>query len=362
MLEYEWERRWGKKQGSIYSPKGFKPVPSAAEERMGRDDRRLKKVAERVAFMNSLDKDAGGHVFPRIRPTSSARNSKIQTFIISQQHTRTILSLCKSHHATVTNAIFVLVTFAWLRLVASRTDPRNARVSEAERKRWKAIGSERMPIMMYTAINLQSNIFLALGYLNVVLPGFLPHLALEQCESDEEARKVLERTFWLRVRSVRDQHTKVLSSPLFRERAERAKAWAVIDDYEEELTTAKAEGGSRVAPKQPRVPSVALLGVSLLANLDNLYLPSNFPALNLFDILNGTRKNTGGILLMGYTFRGRIYSTLGWDSRSFEPGVVEEFFEKFEATLKEFLLPSVEGVVFERGLECRSKAAEQARL
>ncbi len=293
------------------------------------------------------------------------------------------------------------MAFAWLRLVASRADPRNTRVSEAERKIWRAVGNTRMPIMMYTAVNLRpylhaalnphpldSRIFLILGYLNVVLPGFLPRIALEKCNAEEEKRKVLEKTFWLRARSVRDQHRKTLRSPLFasqnrvmgKERAARAKDWAVIDDHEEEVRKRKMKGsppppplpssptpsagsasGDGVGKKKP--PSAALLGLSLFGDLDNVYAPTNFPALDVVDLLSGTRKNTGGMLLMGYTFRGRIYSTLGWDARCFEPGVVEEFWKNVEEAWKEFLIPgSVAGDIrFERGLECGMKEVE-ARL
>ena len=255
-----------------------------------------------------------------------------------------------------------------------------------------------MPIMMYTAVNprpymderlapLESYIFVALGYLNIVLPGFLPRLALEGCSTEEEKRNVLERTFWLRARSVRSQYRKFLRSPLFishnremaRERASKAKAWAVIDDREEEVRSRKRKGlpppppshfpppASAPADKSkqkqsPKLPSAALLGLSLFADLDSVYLPTNFPALDIVDHHETTRKNTGSMLLMGYTFRGKIYSTLGWDARCFEPGVVEEFWDIFEETLKDFLVPGVENVVFERGLECDMKEVVEARL
>ncbi len=338
-------------------------------------------------------------MFPRVRPIHPARRSKIKTFIIPQHHSRAILALCKSQGVTLTNAIFALVALAWLRVVAFRSDPRNTRLSEAERKRWKALGDERMPIMMYTAVNprpymderlahLESYIFVALGYLNIILPGFLPRLALKGCNTVEERHQMLERTFWLRARSVRDQYQKFIRSPLFasrnvemaKERASKAKAWAVIDDREEDArrrkrnglpplpsphfpseksASAQADGNKQ---KQPKHPSAALLGLSLFANLDAVYLPTNFPALDIVDHHEGTRKNTGSMLLMGYTFRGKIYSTLGWDARCLEPGVVEEFWDTFEKTLKEFLIPDVEDVVFERGLECDVREMVEARL
>ncbi len=119
-----------------------------------------------------------------------------------------------------------------------------------------------------------------------------------------------------------------------RERASKAKAWAVIDDREEEVRSRKRKGlpppphfppPPAPAPadkkQSPKLPSAALLGLSLFADLDSVYLPTNFPALDIVDHHETTRKNTGSMLLMGYTFRGKIHSTLGWDARCFEPGV-----------------------------------------
>src|SRR5258708_5663854 len=62
MLEEEWEKRWGKRYGAVYRPGGFRPIPLAAEGRMGTDGGKFKRAAERVAFQNSLEKDIVSHL------------------------------------------------------------------------------------------------------------------------------------------------------------------------------------------------------------------------------------------------------------------------------------------------------------
>ena len=190
---------------------------------------------------------------------------------------------------------------------------------------------------MDAALPPESYVFLTLGYLNVVLPGFLPHFA-DNTISDEHKKKALDSIFWSRAKSVRTQSRKALSSPFFasrnriasQERALRAKAWAVLDDKaDEENRRAKAglpplppvvkplaESKPLPPPVQaaPKAPSAALIGVSIWPSVDPVYEPSNFPAINLIQLLTQTRKNTGGMLIMGFTLREKINITIGWDA------------------------------------------------
>src|SRR5260370_5578046 len=87
--------------------------------------------------------------------------------------------------------------------------------------------------MMYSAVNLrpymeatppprESYVFLTLGYLNVILPGFLPCFT-GQSMSDEDKKKALYSIFWLRVKYVRVQSRKALSSSFLRVETE---SWA----------------------------------------------------------------------------------------------------------------------------------------
>src|SRR5258708_5565225 len=305
--------------------------------------------------------------------------------------TRSVLARCKAHGVTVSNTVFVLCSFAWIRLVSSRLA--NPRTTEAEKRRWRQISDETLPIMMYTAVNLrpymdamppppESYVFLTLGYLNVILPGFLPRLANQ---SMADKKKVLHSIFWLRAKCVREQSQKTLSGPFFasrnrimgQERAIRAKAWAVLDDRADEderrvkaglapLPLAPPSSVSKPSPpptpSAPKHPSAALIGVSIWPSIDSIYKVSNFPAIHLDQLVTQTRKNTGGMLIMGFTLRDKISITFGWDANCFPEGVMEEFWEGFEKGMEEFLVGEEEKFVLERGLEVGLQRRESARL
>jgi len=139
------------------------------EEWMPVPEGRLRAVVEIVAFQNSQCKDIGDYTFPHIKPKSKHRN-KVSTIIVAAHSslTRSILARCKAHGVTVSNAVFFLYSLAWIRL----------------------------------------------GYLNVILLGFLPHLA-DQSMTDEDKKKALHSIFWFPAKCVREQSHKTLSGPFF---------------------------------------------------------------------------------------------------------------------------------------------------
>ena len=55
LLKEEWEKRWGRNQGAVYMPGGFRPIPNAAEGRLGSGGR-MKEAADRVALLNNSEK------------------------------------------------------------------------------------------------------------------------------------------------------------------------------------------------------------------------------------------------------------------------------------------------------------------
>lgn len=196
---------------------------------------------------------------------------------------------------------------------------------------------------MYSALNLRPYLmankalndsywFLAIGYFNVILPGFIPR------SGD------LAPTFWHRARSAKAQSTDAAKNPMIvsrsremaRERGERARAWAKEDDDKER--------GIWVAPppqvKKPteRPPSNALIGLSLLGNLDGMYKHSAFPDIHLHTLTTGSRQRAGGMLLFGYTFVGKLWLSLGYDENGFDKDIVERFWANVLGCINEFLV------------------------
>lgn len=207
---------------------------------------------------------------------------------------------------------------------------------------------------MYSALNIRPYLkaekalndsywFIAIGYFNVVLPAFLPQ------SSDVKA------TFWHRARSAKKQSADAAKHPLIvsrtlemaHERGSRARIWAKQDDD-------RAAGVVSPAPlplppslentpvpeclvPASKAPSTALIGLSLLGNLDGMYKHSDFPELKLHTLTTGSRQRSGGMLLFGYTFVGKLWISLGYDENGFEKEVVHKFWNNVLSAVDELL-------------------------
>ncbi|KAH9937281.1 uncharacterized protein B0H18DRAFT_1113137 [Fomitopsis serialis] len=153
-------------------------------------------------------------------------------------------------------------------------------------------GEAELPTMMYSALNLRpyftptkllhdSYWFLAIGYFNVILPSFLP-------SSDQE------KTFWHRARQAKSQSIQAAKNKMIvsrtremaQERAERSRCGR------RKTTRGNGAPGSRrllpcvpsvkdILPVRPSAPSSALMGLSLLGNLDAMYTAAAYPDLKL---------------------------------------------------------------------------------
>ena len=198
--------------------------------------------------------------------------------------------------------------------------------------------------MMYSALNLRPYLtpqtpndsywFLAIGYFNVILPAFLPR------SGDIAA------ILWHRARIAKEQSTRAAKSVMVLsrsremalERGRRARAWAKEDD-QKALGTWKAPPPSPPsAETPPPVPSAALLGLSLLGNLDGIYKHAEFPQLALHTLTTGSRQRSGGMLMFGYTFAGKLFVNVGYDENGFDKAVVEAFWAGVLGVVDEFLL------------------------
>jgi hypothetical protein len=220
--------------------------------------------------------------------------------------------------------------------------------------------SETLPMMMYTALSLrpfcgprppqESFLFLAVSYLNVILPSFMPSTISEA------------ETFWHRARLIRRQCAKYIQSPLLplrvqhmsKERGIRAKTLAKEDDsiLQQSSTSTSSRVGSPIsrapqhvssfakpalaAPRKP--PSVALIGLSQLNNLDDVYIVADYPDFDLSYVGGHTRKQPRGMLLFTQTFRGKLWLIFGWDASAFQQGVVDAFWDRVCSGVEEFML------------------------
>jgi len=216
--------------------------------------------------------------------------------------------------------------------------------------------------LIYSALNLRPNMLpaaeptsyfhLAVGYFNIVLPSLIP------------AELSTAELFWHRARTTKAQTVKAVKSQFVvarsretnRLRRDRAVKWARIDDEEEakakaaaaavnhglglglpqpdreaprpETATAATVAGPKIAPVRaeqatpatPKTPATAaepaatspavlppasqraLMGVSMLGNLDGMYAHKSFGDITLSSLTTGSRQRSGGLLLFAYTF------------------------------------------------------------
>ncbi|KAJ7293723.1 hypothetical protein C8J57DRAFT_35901 [Mycena rebaudengoi] len=305
MVTDEWYSRWGGKKNDVAA------LPSSLEDRLPPlSDGKFYRAAARVDFKNSQTKLIGGHSFPR--RSGKTRRTIVPTVAIDAERTKLILKKCKSHSVSISAALFAVCNIAW-----AKTSNQN----------WE------LPTMMYSALNLRSILtaskalndsywYLAIGYFNVVLPAFLP-----KSGSDID----IEKTFWHRARLAKEQSTRAAKSDMLvsrsyemaLERGERARQWARQDD-------GVAAAPVPPAPQNPTAakppPSTALIGLSLLGNLDGIYKHSNFPRVQMHTLTTGSRQRSGGMLLFGYTFVGKLWISLGYDEAGFDD-TVDKFWD-----------------------------------
>ncbi|KAI0652039.1 hypothetical protein C8Q79DRAFT_1005272 [Trametes meyenii] len=326
LLQEEWLARWQTlPQESV--------LPAALEDNMPLRVSKFRRAAAHVDFQLSQQRLIGGQVFPRRKHPEG--HTIVPTVSFPEERTRAILQKCKAHGVSISAALFAVCNAAWARI-------------------GRGGGSAAAPTLMYSALNLRpyfsvrrpapwdSYWYLAIGYFNVVLPSFVP--------ADKAAA---ERAFWLRARQAKEQSTRAAKSPLVasrthemaRERGERSRAWAKEDD-ERELGTyvppplpvpSSQPAREPVFPARAKSSSAALIGLSLLGNLDGIYKHAAFPNAELHTLTTGSRQRQGAMLLFGYTFKGRLWISLGYDCNGFEGDVVDRFWKEALDCVDEFL-------------------------
>ncbi|KAG5647756.1 hypothetical protein DXG03_008479 [Asterophora parasitica] len=312
LLSSEWETRYDQHAAQPH-------LPSALEDRLSAPTGKFKRAASRIDFQRNQEKLIGGHTFPK---KVGSRHTIVPTVSIDEGRTEHLLKRCKANGVSISSALFAICNIAWAKTSGEKPE---------------------MPTLMYSALNLRPYLqanktlndsywFLAVGYFNVVLPGFLPR------SGD------LAATFWHRARSAKTQSTDAAKNPMTVSRARemaiergvRARAWAKEDDE-------KAAGTWKAPPLAPkktptRPPSSALIGLSLLGNLDGIYKHAAFPEIKLDTLTTGSRQREGGMLLFGYTFVGKLWLSLGYDENGFDKEVVEKFWDNVLDFTSEYLI------------------------
>ncbi|KAF8807859.1 hypothetical protein BYT27DRAFT_7189949 [Phlegmacium glaucopus] len=297
-------------------------LPSAMEDRLPPAPAgRLRQIASVVDFNVNQRKVIGGHTFPR--QSKSPRKTIVPTISFDREKTKAILKNCKAHGVSISSTLFAICNIAWARCTQNWT----------------------LPMMMYSALNMRPYLmadkrlndsywFIAIGYFNVILPTFLPQSG------------GITGTFWHRARSAKSQSIKAAKTPMAisrcremaRERGARARVWAQEDDYKLAGIFKKPMMTAVDNQVKEKVPSNALMGLSLLGNLDATYKHATFPEIQLHTLTTGSRQRSGGMLLFGYTFVEKLWVSFGYDKNSYQEDVVNTFWTRVTEAIDEFLL------------------------
>jgi len=277
-------------------------LPPAFETQLSAPSSAIGKAASKVNFLQTMGKEIGGHTFSRT-PRGPQRTLLIE-HAFSEAQTAVILARCKANKVTVNHALSALCNVAWGRCTSQST---------------------QLPMMMYTAINLRPHLskpvstywYLALTYFNIVLPSFLP---------------ASPAVFWHRARLVKSQTHRNVYSPFLVPRALQMAS----------TRASRARGLPQppppVEPIVPPAPSAALLGLSLIGNLDRTYTRASYPpSVQLHSVTTASRLKPGGMLLLEHTFANKLWLHLCWDEMGFEEGQVERFWEGLKGAVEEFL-------------------------
>ncbi|KDR73381.1 hypothetical protein GALMADRAFT_72818 [Galerina marginata CBS 339.88] len=299
-------------------------LPSSMEERLpALGVGGLGRLGTRVDFIQNQRKQVGGHTFPR--DSKGSRRTVFPITSIDRERTKKILGNCKRRGVSISNALFAICNIAWARTHSTNRE---------------------LPIMMYSALNIRPNLmadkclndsywFLAIGYFNVILPSFFPR------EGD------LTGIFWHRARSAKIQTAKAAKSPLSvsrcremaKERGRQARIWAKKNNDKAMGMPPKQPVPAVALLSEPKTPSSALMGLSLLGNLDEIYKHSAFPDIKFHTLTGGWRQRSGGMLLFGYTFVEKLWVSFGYDENGFEENTVKQFWKNVIDAIDEFLLP-----------------------
>ncbi|KAJ6532709.1 hypothetical protein DFH09DRAFT_1182023 [Mycena vulgaris] len=280
-------------------------LPLSVEARLSAPSSALGRAACKINYMQALSHEIGGHTFSRTQ--RGAKKTVIQEREFSEAQTATILANCKTNGVTINHALVALCNVAWARCTSQ---------------------SFELPMMLYTAANLRPHLlpqssgshwFLALAYFTISLPAFAP---------------AKNAGVWHRARLAKAQMQHAVRSPLLPARALLSAAARARRTPPSAFTPPP---GSPDLPARPAASS-ALLGISLIGDLDRTYVRSAYgPGVHLRSVATASRLKPGGLLLLGHSFGRRLVLQLCWDSMGFAEGEVERFWAALTGAVTEFL-------------------------
>nr|XP_018259757.1 uncharacterized protein I303_07825 [Kwoniella dejecticola CBS 10117]OBR81915.1 hypothetical protein I303_07825 [Kwoniella dejecticola CBS 10117] len=299
-------------------------IPQSLEERLPLvgGGSKLASAVGKDELARSEKKLIGGQSFGTNKD-KLPRQTAVPTISYDKDTTKVILGNCKQNGVTIAHAVFALCNIAWARRTSDKFDP----------------------CLIYSALNLRPNMLpatpessesffhLAVGYFNIVLPTLLPSIPVSDL-------------FWHRARMTKNQTMKAVKSPFVVARSrntsivrkDRAVKWAAIDDKEAEEAKAKQLNGNGNGNAERKVSQKALMGLSMLGNLDGMYKHASFPSLELTSLTTGSRQRNGALLLFAYTFAGKLWFSLGYDKNGFPAGVIEGFWQECQNLIDEVLV------------------------
>ncbi|KAF9554294.1 hypothetical protein CPC08DRAFT_713036 [Agrocybe pediades] len=280
-------------------------LPPAFESRLDVPTSRFSQAAIEVDFARMLQREIGGHTLPRNQ--RGPQKTVMYEVSFSESETEMILKKCKTKGVTVNHALVAVCNLVWAR-----------NFIQGKQK--------ELPLMMYTAINLRPFLsshptntywFVALTYFNIVLPSFLPST---QEVLWHRAREMVDSPF-LKSRALNMANIRIACSR--GGKVEIPTLSAIVDD----------DSSSAMAA----APSAALLGLSLIGNLDSIYTRPSYPTFTLHSVATASRQKASGLLLLEHTFGKKLWLNLCWDENGFEEGVIETFWKGLEDGVRELV-------------------------
>ncbi|KAJ7071351.1 hypothetical protein C8F01DRAFT_1077490 [Mycena amicta] len=284
-------------------------LPVSVEARVVIPSSRLGRAACKVNYLQALNKEIGGHTLPRIQRAVTRTGFNECEF--SEDKTANILAKCKANGVTVNHALTALCTVAWARCTSQ---------------------SVELPMMLYTAANLRAHLiphhpssshtFLALAYFTISLPSFAPSGTAG---------------IWHRARQAKTQMQNAVRSPLLPVRAVLSAASRARRAHPSTFVPPASPLPALALPGRPE-HSAALMGISLIGDLDRTYLRQEYgPDVHLLSVGTASRLKPGGFLLLGHSFGKKLVLQLCWDTMGFAEGEIERFWAAMTSAVDEFL-------------------------
>ncbi|ELU39596.1 hypothetical protein AG1IA_06370 [Rhizoctonia solani AG-1 IA] len=275
-------------------------------------------------------KQIGGQSFPKVK--GATRKTVVPTVSFDKERTKKILACCKANGVSVSSAVFALCNIAWAKLLA------------------RGVVTAEMGAKLIVSLSRPRRARAHAPSTGRILPSFIP---------SESAS--IHRTFWHRARLAKAQSAAAVKSQFIisrtqltaSKRKEQAIKWAKIDDGEaartrtglltpattpiKEQPPALPNVEPRASRSNPTPPSTALMGLSLLGNLDGMYTHAAYGPIKLDALTTGSRQRAGAMLLFSYTFVGKLWLCFGYDENGFDRAVVEEFWKEVVGGVDEMI-------------------------